>query len=87
MMRAARTGGVRHGPGELIQEPSGGGVLSTFGVPADAGVGDLRLTLEGLVQESPVARVAGKRPAAFSPPAELFTSSGDALFLERFPRW
>jgi hypothetical protein len=52
MVRAARTGSGRRDPGELIQEPSQDGVLSAFGASATAGVGDLRLTLLGLVQES-----------------------------------
>jgi len=54
---------------------------------ATPGVGDLRRTLEGLVQESRVAWVAGIGPPAVWPAAELFTSSGGAAWGSRFPRW
>jgi hypothetical protein len=62
MMRAARTGSGRRGPSELIQEPSRGGVLSAFGASATAGVGNLRLTLVGLVQESRGTCGTGSEP-------------------------
>jgi len=84
-VRAARTGADRRGPGELIQEPSRGVVLSAFGASVRAGVGDLRLTLEGLVQVSRAARLTGIGPQAISPAAELFTSSGGAIFGDRLP--
>ena len=96
-MRAARTGLSERGAGELIHESSKDEVLSTFCASAGAGEGDLRWTLEGLVQKGPVARVAGKRPSAVcifcglftslsATAAELFTSSGGAILPERFPR-
>jgi hypothetical protein len=62
MVRAARTGTGRRDPGELIQEPSWGGVLSAFGAAATAGVGDLRLTLVGLVQKSRGSGGTGNGP-------------------------
>src|SRR5438067_733894 len=85
--RAARIGADRCGPGELIQEPSWGAVLSAFSAAVIAGVGDLRQTLEGLVQKGRGARATEVRPPAFCPAAELFTSSGGAVFPDRFPRW
>jgi hypothetical protein len=87
MVRAARTGTGRRDPGELIQEPSWGGVLSAFGAAATASVGDLRLTLVGHVQESRGTGEAGIGPFGLWPTAELFTSSDPAVFLDRFPRW
>ena len=78
-MRAARTGSDRRDPGELIQEPSGGGVLSAFGASATAGDGDLRLTLVGLVQKSRGPGAAGNGPPELWPAAELFTSAGAAV--------
>jgi len=86
-MRAARTGSGRRGPSELIQEPSRGGVLSAFGASATAGVGDLRLTLVGLVQESRGTCGTGSGPFIIWLAAELFTSSGEAVLRGRFPRW
>ena len=86
MVRAARTGSGRRGPGELIQEPSQGGVLSAFGASANAKVGDLRLTLVGLVQNSRGLGGAGNGPPTVWPAAELFTSAGGAVFRGRFPR-
>jgi len=86
MVRAARTGSGRRGPGELIQEPARGGVLSAFGASAAAGVGDLRLTLAGLVRTSRGPGGTGNGPPAAWPAAELFTSAGGAVFPDRFPR-
>ena len=94
MVRAARTGSGRRGPGELIQEPSRGGVLSAFGASAIVGGGDLRLTLAGLVQEGRGPDVTVSGPAAVWPrpgllarlPAELFTGAGGAPWGARFPR-
>jgi hypothetical protein len=76
MVRAARTGSGRRDPGELIQEPSRDGVLSAFGASATAGVGDLRLTLVGLVQESRGTDGTGSGPFILWLAAKLFTSSG-----------
>jgi len=86
-VRAARTGPDRRAAGELIQEPSWGEVLSAFKAAVVTSVGDLRLTLEGLVQESRGARATKIRPSAVWPAAELFTSSGGAVLTDRFPRW
>ena len=87
MVRAARIGDGHRGPGELIQEPSRGGVLSAFGAVATASVGDLRLTLLGLVQESRGTGWAKIGPFTGWLVAELFTSSGRAVFPDRFLRW
>lgn len=86
-MRAARTGADRRDPGELIQELSGSDVLSAFGASAKADAGDLRRTLAGLVQKSRVARLAEIGPPSILPTAELFTSSGDTVLTDLFPRW
>lgn len=86
-MRVARNGADRRGLGELIQEPSRGQALSAFGAAVEAGVGDLRLTLEGLVQKGRGARSTGDGPPAVCAAAELFTSLGGAVLSDRFPRW
>jgi len=86
-LRAARIGAGHRDPGELIQEPSRGGVLSAFSAAASASVGDLRLTLLGLVQKSRVTGWAKIGPVIEWLAAELFTSSGGAIFVDRFLRW
>jgi hypothetical protein len=57
------TGSLRHHDlrllRDLIQEPSGGDVLSALGPGTDAGVGDLSLTLVGCGLGSRVSGVAG----------------------------
>ena len=87
MLRAARIGAGHRGPGELIQEPLRGGVLSAFSAAASASVGDLRLTLSGLVQRSRVTGWAKIGPLVEWVAAELFTSSDGAIFRDRFLRW
>jgi len=58
-----------------------------LGAAVNTGVGDLRLTLAGLVQKGRGTRATGFGPPTIWLTAELFTSLGGAVLGDRFPRW
>src|ERR1041385_4788416 len=87
MVRAARNEPGRWGGRDLIPEPSWGDVLLALGPEADAGVGDLSLTLVGCGLGSRGSGGAGCSPPGVCPAAELCTSSGGAGGWAGFPLW
>src|ERR1041385_9389458 len=78
MVRAARNEPGRWGGRDLIPEPSWGDVLLALGPEADAGVGDLSLTLVGCGLGSRGSGGAGCSPPGVCPAAGVCTRSGGA---------